>query len=163
MNAFDDAALLHSRANNVLQLIALFEVAKGLAAIAISVGLMTLAHHDLRALAAALIGHFHLDPSTHYPRLFLAEAEQWRHTDFFKVLLYAAAYAGLRFAEAYGLWRDRAWAEWLAAGSGAVYLPIEVTHWRADASAINAGVLCFNVLIVVYMCVKLWRRRGAKQ
>jgi uncharacterized membrane protein (DUF2068 family) len=104
-----------------------------------------------------------LDPNTHYPQLFLAEAEQLSHTDFFKVLAYAMVYASLRFAEAYGLWRERAWAEWLAAGSGALYLPVEVTHWMADASAINAGVLCFNVLIVVYICLRLWRRREAEK
>jgi uncharacterized membrane protein (DUF2068 family) len=159
MTPSDNSAFLHPPGNSVLQVIAVFEVAKGLAAIAISAGLVSLAHHDLRALAAALIGHFHLDPNTHYLQLFLAEAEQLTQIDFFKVLTYAAVYAVLRFAEAYGLWRDRAWAEWLAASSGAVYLPIEVTHLRADTSAINAGVLGFNILIVVYMCVRLWRRR----
>ena len=54
-----------------LDAIAIFEGVKGIAAIAASFGLLGLAHHDVRAIAYALIGHFHLDPDAHYPRILL--------------------------------------------------------------------------------------------
>jgi uncharacterized membrane protein (DUF2068 family) len=60
-----------SQKTSTLHAIALLEGAKGMAAIAASVGLLSLAHHDVRAMAYALIGHFHLDPDAHYPRMLL--------------------------------------------------------------------------------------------
>lgn len=32
----------------------------------------------------------------------------------------------MRFVEAYGLWRERRWANWLAAISEGIYLPVEI-------------------------------------
>ena len=144
-----------------LHLIALFEAVKGLAAMAASLGLLSLVHHDVRALAYALIGHFHLDPDAHYPRMLLDSAEVLASANLRQVLLIAWGYAALRLTEAYGLWRDRAWAEWLAALSGAVYLPVELSHLLSHATAINALVLLGNVAVVAYMVLRLWQRRQA--
>lgn len=145
-----------------LDAIAIFEGVKGLAAITASLGLLSLAHHDVRALAYALIGHFHLDPDAHYPRMLLDQASLLANANLRQVVLLAWLYAGVRLAEAYGLWRDRAWAEWLAAVSGAVYLPLEWSHLWAHTTVINAIVLAGNVGVVAYMVARLWRRRKLK-
>ena len=42
----------------------------------------------------------------------------------------AFAYAALRLAEAYGLFRNRAWAEWLSAASGAIYVSRGIRQLR---------------------------------
>lgn len=144
-----------------LHLIALFEALKGFAAIAGSLGLLSLAHHDIQALAHALIGHFHLDPEAHYPRMLLDEAALLANTDLRQVVILLWAYSAIRLAEAYGLWRDRAWAEWLAAVSGAVYLPLEISHLLHRMSWINAGVLALNIAVVAYMVVRLRRRQSS--
>jgi hypothetical protein len=57
--------------NMALHAISLFEAVKGVAAIAASVGVLSLAHHDVRALAYAMVSHFHWNPQAHYPRLLL--------------------------------------------------------------------------------------------
>ena len=149
----------NTRQTTTLHLIALFEALKGLAAIAASLGLLSLAQHDLQALAHALIGHFHLDPEAHYPRMLLDEAALLANTDLRQVVLLLWAYSTIRVAEAYGLWRDRAWAEWLAAASGALYLPLEISHLLHRSTWINAGVLILNLAVVVYMVARLRRRR----
>jgi len=145
-----------------LETIAAFEGIKGIAAIAASFGLLSLAHHDVRAMAYALIGHFHLDPDAHYPRILLDQASMLANANVRQTVLLAWAYAALRFTEGYGLWRDRAWAEWLAAVSGAVYLPLELRHLVAHTTGINAIVLLGNVAVVAYMVVTLIRRRNQK-
>jgi len=142
-----------------LRLIAVFEAVKGFAAISASMGLLSLAHHDVQALAQALIGHFHLDPHAHYPRMLLDEAALLASANLRQVVSLLWAYSGIRLSEAYGLWRDRAWAEWLAAVSGAVYLPLEVSHLLQRTTWINAGVLALNVAVVAYMVLRLRRRR----
>lgn len=142
-----------------LHAIALFEAVKGLAAIAASLGLLSLAHHDVRAMAYALIGHFHLDPDAHYPRVLLDYASMLADANLRQVVGLAWLYASIRLTEGYGLWRDRAWAEWLAALSGAVYLPLEWSHLVKHPSVINGAVLLGNIAVVTYMVVRLWQRR----
>ena len=146
-----------------LHAIAAFEGVKGLAAITASLGLLSLAHHDVRAMAYALIGHFHLDPDAHYPRILLNEAMLLANANVRQVVLLAWAYAAIRLTEGYGLWKDKAWAEWLAAVSGAIYLPLELSHLMAHTTFINGMVLIGNIAVVVYMVVRLWRRRGYKR
>jgi uncharacterized membrane protein (DUF2068 family) len=146
--------------SKALHAIALFEGVKGIAAIAASFGLLSLAHHDVRAMAYALIGHFHLDPDAHYPRILLNDATRLADVNLRQVVLLAWAYAAIRLTEGYGLWKDKAWAEWLAAVSGAVYLPLEVSHLMAHTTVINGMVLTGNIAVVAYMVVRLRRRRG---
>jgi hypothetical protein len=67
-------------------------------------------------------------------------------------------YASLRFAEAYGLWRGKAWAEWLAAISGAIYVPFEVVELAKKVTALRIASLLVNLLVVGYM-LSLLRRR----
>lgn len=146
-------------AKGALHAIAIFEGVKGIAALAASFGLLSLAHHDLRQLALALIGRFHFDPEAHYPRLLLNYAQVLEDKDLRSVVLFAWIYAAVRLSEGYGLWKDRAWAEWLAALSGGLYLPFEMGHLARHPSAINAMVLAGNLCVVAYMVVRLRRRR----
>jgi uncharacterized membrane protein (DUF2068 family) len=145
--------------SKALHAIALFEGVKGVAAIIASFGLLSLAHHDVRAMAYALIGHFHLDPDARYPRMLLNDATMLANANLRQAVLLAWAYAVIRLTEGYGLWKDRIWAEWLAAVSGAVYLPLELNHLMAHTTVINGGVLTGNIAVVAYMVVRLRRRQ----
>jgi uncharacterized membrane protein (DUF2068 family) len=40
----------------------------------------------------------------------------------------AIGYIVVRMLEAYGLWNERAWGEWLGALSGGLYIPFEIGH-----------------------------------
>ena len=72
----------------------------------------------------------------------------------------AVVYIVGRLAEAYGLWNDRAWAEWLAALSGGLYVPFEFEHLMHRPSAISVGVLAANVCVIGFLALQLWRRRN---
>jgi uncharacterized membrane protein (DUF2068 family) len=72
----------------------------------------------------------------------------------------AATYAAVRFAEAYGLWLGRRWAEWLAALSSGIYVPVEIYELSRSVTAIKLGALILNACVVAYMCRVLWRTRG---
>jgi uncharacterized membrane protein (DUF2068 family) len=144
---------------NTLHAIAPFEALKGPAAIAASLGLLSLVHHDVRAIAYALMGHFHLNPDARFPQMLLNNISALQNANLRQVVLLAWGYAAIRLTEGYGLWRDKAWAEWLAAISGAVYLPLELSHLAAHTTAINGLVLVGNLAVVAYMVVRLWHRR----
>lgn len=131
-----------------------------MAAIAASLGLLSLVHHDVRAIAYALMGHFHMNPDARFPQMLLNSISALQNANLRQVVLLAWGYAAIRLTEAYGLWRDKAWAEWLAAVSGAVYLPLELSHLAAHTTAINGLVLVGNVAVVAYMVVRLRRRKN---
>ncbi len=147
------------KTRGALLTIAVFEAVKGVAAIAASLGLLSLAHKDVRRIAYALIGHFHLDPEAHYPQLLIETANWIATSNFYSLLAVAVLYAVIRLVEAYGLWKDRAWAEWLAALSGSLYLPLEVNHLIAHTTTINACVLIGNLAVVIFMVFRLKKRR----
>jgi len=158
-----DPPLRHTRERATLRAIAIFESVKGVAALAAAFGLLELVHHDTRRIAMALIGHYNLDPNGHYPGLMLHYAEVLQNANFRMIFLLAIVYATVRIAEGYGLWRDRAWAEWLAALSGALYIPFEAEHLLHRTNTINAVVLLANIATVAFMVWRLWNRMKAKR
>jgi len=113
----------------------------------------------LRHLALALVGHFGLDPTQHFPALLLQYVDQVNSTPLRSVVLLGGGYITIRLVEAYGLWFDRSWGEWVAALSGALYVPFEVQHLIHRATIINALVLLFNLGVVGYMLYRLYERR----
>jgi len=71
----------------------------------------------------------------------------------------AAAYSALRFIEAFGLLRGRAWAEALAAGSGAVYVPFELAGFVHQPTTLRATLLVANAVVVLVMVSAFFQRR----
>jgi uncharacterized membrane protein (DUF2068 family) len=73
---------------------------------------------------------------------------------------FAGLYATVRFIEAYGLWRLRAWAEWFAIVSGSIYVPIEIYEVIQHATWLRIAVLIVNLAIVAYLVyVRVWMRK----
>ena len=142
-----------------LRAIAVFEAIKGIAALAAIVGVLDLMHRDVRHLAIALIGRFGLDPDARYASILLHYADLLPGADLRLLLILALGYIVLRLLEAYGLWNDLAWGEWLGALSGGLYIPFEVEHIIHRPSAINAAVLAANAVTVGFLALQLWRRR----
>ena len=116
-------------ARRTLRAIAVFEFVKGVLAVAAALGVLRLLHHDLHALALALIGRVGLAPGAHYPALLLQQADRLQHADVRQLLLAVALYATVRIAEGYGLWMQRRWGAWLGALSGAVYVAYFRPSW----------------------------------
>ena len=144
-----------------LRTVALFEACKGLLALAAASGLLALLHGDLHGLAVRLVHHLHLNPAAHYPQVFIDFAQHLQDTRLGLLAAGAAAYAALRLAEAYGLLRNRAWAEWLSATSGAIYVPFELHGLLRHGDPLHVVLLAANLAVVAVMVWALWRRRGA--
>lgn len=141
-----------------LQAVAVFEAAKGALVLLAGFGLLRFAHFHAQDTAEALVRHFHFKPANAHPRIFEQLLLHITDTQLRLLALGSLAYAAFRFIEAWGLWRERRWATWLALASGAVYLPIELYefihthHWAA------AVVFAVNLLIVAVLVFR-WRSR----
>ena len=148
-----------SGSGKALRSIALFEGLKGLAAFVIGIGLINLLHHDLKRLVLELMGHFGLDAAQPFPVLMLHYADVLNDTPLDTLEMLVGAYLFTRLVEAYGLWHQKAWGEWLGALSGGLYIPFELHHIWHSPTGLSAAVLAINVLIVGFLAQQLWRRR----
>jgi uncharacterized membrane protein (DUF2068 family) len=144
-----------------LRAIAGFEAVKGIVALAASLGFLSLLHHDLHQIAASLIGHVGLDPGAHYPSIILHDVDQLLDVDRRSLMLAAGAYVLVRLSEAYGLWNQRLWGQWLGALSGALYVPFELQHLIHRPTVATASVMIVNLAVVGFLAWQLWQRRRA--
>ena len=145
--------------SRVLRSIAVFEASKGFLAIIGALGYLSLMHHDIHLLALELIGHLGANPMDHYPAIFIRWADDLAGSSVQSVLLLAAGYSSIRFLEAFGIWWDKSWGEWLAATSGGIYIPFEVGHLTREPGWISVLVLAINLALVIYLAQVLYKKR----
>jgi uncharacterized membrane protein (DUF2068 family) len=138
--------------------VALFEAFKGALALLAACGLFYLIPHDLRHLALELVGRLHLNAGKRYPDVFSRILEDTSNAQLWLIGCLVIVYALVRFAEAYGLWHARRWAEWLAAVSGAIYVPFELYELALGVSWIKLGALAANLAVVAFMILSLRSR-----
>jgi uncharacterized membrane protein (DUF2068 family) len=140
-----------SPAYKALKPIAVFEAFKGAIVLIAGFGLLSFLGRDAEDLAEKLVHRMHLDPANHYPQIFIHAMAEVTNTRLWLMAGFAALYAAVRFAEAYGLWHGRRWAEWLAALSGSVYVPVEIYQLLARITWARVGALVLNLIVVAYM------------
>jgi uncharacterized membrane protein (DUF2068 family) len=102
-------------------------------------------------VAGGFIDFLHISPDHHFAQVLLHWADTLSNARIWVVLSITGVYSGLRFAEAYGLWRARAWAEWIALVSGAMYLPFEIRLLAHRVTVFHAAILLINLAIVAFM------------
>lgn len=145
--------------HRAVRAVALIEAAKGVLVLAAASGLLLFVHEDLNSLAAELVRHMHLNPASRYPHIFLDVVADLPQPGLLWLAAGAAAYAFLRLVEAYGLYYTRAWAEWLAALSGGLYIPFEITEIARKPSLLGAIILVINLGVVAVMALALIQQR----
>ena len=143
------------KSTNGERLIAAFETFKGILVLLAGFGLIGLIHHDVAEFAEKLIQHLHLDPTGHYPHIFLEVANNTSGAKLWGLASLAFACAVVRLLEGYGLWNNMIWAKWLAAVSGGIYVPFEAYEVISKFSWLPIVVLLSNISIVIYLLYRL--------
>jgi uncharacterized membrane protein (DUF2068 family) len=151
MNLSEPSNLVTSRQVKALRLVALLELMKGLFVLGVGFGVLSLVHRDAWDVAASLLRFLHVSQDRRYAQVFLDLADRVTDAKLWAIAAGAAVYSTLRFIEAYGLWKARAWAEWFALIFGAFYLPFEVYEIARRITLVRGTVLLVNLAIVLYM------------
>lgn len=141
--------------NMALKGIALFEGFKGMVVILAGFGCLAMLNRDLESVGDHIVLFLHLDPTHHYPELFLSALSNLENKDLLWLSAGALLYSVLKFIEGYGLWYARVWAEWLAIISGGLYIPLEVYELYKEVTWIRVTLTTVNVALVGYL---LWLR-----
>jgi uncharacterized membrane protein (DUF2068 family) len=149
----------HRHDNTGLHIVALFEAAKGAVVILAGLGLLGLIHRDVQAVAENIVRHLHLNPARHYPHIFLDAAARATDARLWAMALTAILFASIRFAEAYGLWRNQVWAEWFGILSGSLYLPVEIYELTRSVSVVKISIILVNIIVVGWLAWVRWEAR----
>jgi len=135
----------------LLRLVASFEAVKGIFVLLVGLMAILLVHKDAWLLAESLLSRLHVSTERHWAQLFLDFADDITDARLWMAAQLAFVYATLRFIEAYGLWKQRTWAEWVAFGSGALLIPLEIRELLRGVTLLRLGVLIGNLIVVGYM------------
>jgi uncharacterized membrane protein (DUF2068 family) len=151
-SALHTQALPHTpayrRRLQALRTVATMEFAKGVAVLAAAISLYWV---DPTDVIGAFLDFLHISPDHHMAQMLLRSADFLNNASMWWVILVACVYSALRFAEAFGLWRARPWAEWIALVSGAMYIPFEVVKLARHVSWFHVSILLINLAVVAYM------------
>jgi uncharacterized membrane protein (DUF2068 family) len=110
------------------------------------------AHGMLDALASARQGSG--GASTHgFTAALLTRLSHVRPHSLLVLALFAGIYAVVSAFEAFGLWRERRWAEYLTVLATAGFLPLEIHELINRVTFVRAGALVVNLVIVVYLVI----------
>lgn len=141
----------HHRQRRVLQAVGTFEFFKGMFVLMMGFCALALVHKDVWLYAESLLALFHVSTDRHSAQLFLDFADNVTDARLWAAARIAFAYALLRFTEAYGLWRCRTWAEWVALVSGALLMPLEIRELLRGVTALRSAVFLGNLAVVLFM------------
>ena len=153
----------HRRQRRLLRAVASFEFAKGIFVVLMGVCALALVHKDVWLLAESLLALLHVNTDRHWAQLFLDFADSLTDARLWAAARIAFAYAALRFTEAYGLWKGRTWAEWVAFVSGALLLPLEVRELMRGVTLVRCALLLVNLAVVVYMLYVILANRRERR
>jgi|SRR5208283_5077385 len=163
MHAPGDKSARHRRQRRVLRTVASFEFAKGVFVVLMGLCALALVHKDVWLIAESLLALLHISTDRRWAQVFLDFADSVTDARLWAAARIAFAYAALRFTEAYGLWRERTWAEWVALVSGTLLLPLEVRELLRGVTWVRCGVFVGNLAVVAYMLYVILANRREKR
>lgn len=150
---------MSSLAHKALRPIAIFEAFKGAIVLIAGFGLLSFLDRDNEVYAERIVRVLNMNPAGHYPQIFITAMARLEDSHLWALAGFAALYSAIRFIEAYGLWFERRWAEWLAALSGAVYVPVEIYELWHRVTWLRLSTLIINLTVVAYMAWLLSENR----
>ena len=146
-----------------LHIVALLEATKGLLVFAAGIGALSLVDRDAGAILERIVRHLLLNPDGHLVHYLVERVDRITNRQLFFIASGSMLYSGMRFAEAYGLWKNRAWAEWFAVLSGMVYVPFEISAILHKETVLRFSLLGINLLVVGYVARVLYVKRRARK
>ncbi len=153
----------HRRQRRVLRAVSTFEFFKGCFVLVMGFCALALLHKDVWLYAESLLALFHISTDRRSAQMFLDLADNVTDAHLWAAARIAFAYSGLRFTEAYGLWKGRTWAEWVALVSGALLLPLEVRELMRGLTWLRCAFFVGNVAVVLYMLHVIISNRRERQ
>jgi uncharacterized membrane protein (DUF2068 family) len=146
----------------LLRLIAAERAVRGAALVAAGVYLFGHLHSDFGKLADRWLRKLELDPNRGFVHKIVDHLHRLTSDQVKIAAFFAVGYGVLELVEGVGLWLDKLWAEYLTVIATSLLIPFEVYELVHKPGPVKAAGIAVNVLIVIYLAVRLRRRvKGA--
>lgn len=146
------------RSRRILRLIALERIVRGVLLLGAGVYLLFHLNSDFGRLGERVMRAIEIDPRRPFLHRIVAYLHHLHASELRVAALFALGYGLLELVEGTGLWLDKLWAEYLTVVATSLLIPLELYELVRHPTALKAGGLVVNVLIVVYLAVVLRRR-----
>jgi uncharacterized membrane protein (DUF2068 family) len=128
--------------------------------VAIGLVLITHPHTDWGRTITDLTNDLGFDPRSNGIQRVIAKVEAISPDKYTIFGIIAIAYGILEGVEGYGLWRRRAWAEYLTVVATSLLFIPEIDEIAKTPTALKIGALLVNLAVVAYLVFRLRRRGG---
>ena len=146
------------RSRRFLRLIALERIVRGALLLGAAVYLLFHLNSDFGRLGERVMRAIELDPRRPFLHRIVVYLHHLHASELRVAALLAFGYGLLELVEGTGLWLDQLWAEYLTVVATSLLIPLEAYELVHHPTALKAGGLVVNGLIVAYL-VHLLRRR----
>jgi len=142
----------------VIRLIGLFKLLKGILLIAVGIGAFRMIHSDVTDIATRLVGRLGLDPGGRYVGRLLLETANLTPDRIRALGAGSFLYAALFLTEGVGLWMVKRWAEWFSVIITSSLVPFEIYEIYRHLTILKIVALLVNLAVVAYLLYQI--RRG---
>jgi uncharacterized membrane protein (DUF2068 family) len=146
------------RSRRILRLIALERIVRGALLLGAAVYLLFHLNSDFGRLGERVMRAVELDPRRPFLHRIVAYLHHLHASEVRVAAVLALGYGLLELVEGTGLWLDQLWAEYLTVVATSLLIPLELYELVHHPTALKAGGLAVNVLIVAYLVQQLRRR-----
>jgi uncharacterized membrane protein (DUF2068 family) len=146
------------RSRRVLRLIALERIVRGALLLGAGVYLLFHLNSDFGRLGERVMRAIELDPRRPLLHRIVSYLHHLHASELRVAAAFAFGYGLLELVEGTGLWLDKLWAEYLTVVATSLLIPLELYELARHPTALKAGGLAVNVLIVTYLVYLLSRR-----
>jgi uncharacterized membrane protein (DUF2068 family) len=145
--------------SRLLPVLAVERVFRAALLVGVGVILLTHAHANWADVARRFAEQVGLDPSRNETGRLISKLGGFGSRQAQRDGAIAIGYGALEAVEGYGLFRRRRWGEYLTVVSTALLFVPEIGELLKHPTGLKVGGLLLNVVIVVYLIVRLIRRR----
>jgi uncharacterized membrane protein (DUF2068 family) len=146
------------RSRLILRLIALERIVRGALLLGAAVYLLFHLNSDFGRLGERVMRAVELDPRRPFLHRIVVYLHHLHASEVRVAAFLALGYGLLELVEGTGLWLDQLWAEYLIVVATSLLIPLELYELVRHPTALKAGGLAVNVLIVAYLVQQLRRR-----
>jgi uncharacterized membrane protein (DUF2068 family) len=148
-----------NHSSKILFLIAIFKLLKGLALIAVGIGVLHLMHRDIEQTVMHWVNMLRIDPENHWIHRILARIFRVSPKQLRAISLGTFLYAGLFLTEGTGLLLRKRWAEYFTIITTSSLLPLELYELVKHFTPAKLMVTIANVAIVAYLVYSVHRNK----
>jgi uncharacterized membrane protein (DUF2068 family) len=152
------SASVPPRSRLILRLIALERLVRGVLLLAAGVYLLFHLNSDFGRLGERVMRSIELDPRRPFLHRIVLYLHHLHASELRVAAVVALGYGLLELVEGTGLWLDKLWAEYLTVIATSLLIPLELYELARHPTALKAGGLAVNMLIVAYLIYLLRRR-----